>query len=47
MEINIPIWGLVNSQGKVVFYSDTKQSVMENKWHRDEKPIKLMIVERN
>lgn len=46
MKINIPIWGLINARGTVVFYAETKKSCMENKWEKDEKLIPLQITER-
>jgi hypothetical protein len=46
MKINIPIWGLVNKNGELVYWADDRKNCMENKWESDEKLIPLQMTER-
>lgn len=42
----IPIWGLINGHGDLVFWADDKKTCLEQKWNKDEKITPLQIVER-
>lgn len=45
-KIEVPIWGLVNDAGELVFWAETRKTTVEQRWHDDERLVKLMIVER-